>query len=406
MTVKIKTTKVFKEILKAFEGKKRRALLEGGTSSSKTYSAIQFLILLAQEASSPILISIVSETLPHLKKGAIKDFFDIMDEQPDSCPFWSRTDFTYARPEWQGKLEFFGADNKDKVRGPRRHVLFINEGNNIPWEAARGLDIRTSVFTIVDWNPVGEYWVHEYESSPGVKVPGWIHDKENAYSHSTYQDARKFLLPSVVENIESYRDKDPNWWKIYGLGLLGKIKGLVHPDFDQVDALPKGDYFYGLDFGYSDDPAVLVKNVIVNDALYSQELFYETGLTNDQICRRMDLLGIRKNYDEIFADSAEPKSIEEIYQEKFNIKPCEKGKGSVEYGIQKVNQYRQFWTKDSVNCINEQRNYRYVEDKEGRLTEKTTHKWSHGMDARRYAVSSKIIRLRDNRPIPVISPRG
>lgn len=198
------------------------------------------------------------------------------------------------------------------------------------------------------------------------------------------------MLPAQkVVDIVSYRDKDPNWWNIYGLGLLGKVTGLVYPLFEQVDNLPEGDTFYGLDFGFLVDPTVLVKNVIVGDKLYSQEVFYEYGqLTNDAIARKMDLCGVRKNYDEIYADPSEPKSIEEISKLGYNIKEATKGPGSVEYGQQKVNQFYQSWTKDSVNCIKEQRNFRYIQDKDGRLTEKTTHQWSHGMSARRYGVAT------------------
>ena len=379
----IRTTKVFKEILQAWVSGKRRALLEGGTSSSKTWSVLQALVVIAQEAIEPLLISVVSESLPHLKRGAIRDFFNILGESPDNNNNYNKSENVYHDPRWRGVIEFFGADDAGKVRGPRRDILFMNEGNNIPWETARGLDIRTSRFTIVDWNPVSEFWAHEF----------WKDEQENAYSHSTYLDARRVLPAQVVLDIESYRYKDPNWWNVYGLGLLGKIEGLVYPYFEQVDELPKGDYFYGLDFGFSNDPAVLTKNVIVDDALYSQELFYETGLTNDVIARKMDLLKVRQNYDEIWADSAEPKSIEEISRKGFNIKPCEKGRGSVEFGIQKVNQYRQHWTKDSLNCIKEQRNFRYIADKNGKYTEKTTHKWSHGMDSRRYSISSHIHRV-------------
>ena len=392
----MRTSRIFKDILEAWVGGKRRVLLEGGTSSTKTWSALQALVIIAQESKSPLLISVVSESLPHLKRGCIRDFFNILNESPDNNPYWSKTEFTYTRPEWKGRFEFFGADDASKVRGPRREVLFINEGNNIPWETARGLDIRTSTFTIVDWNPVSEFWAHEY----------WINLNENAYSHSTYLDAKAAgVLPEqVVKDIESYKGKDPNWWNIYGLGLIGKISGLVHPydpDTWLVDELPKGDVFYGLDFGFSDDPAVLVANVVVNDKLYSKELIYKNGLTNDVLAREMVLLKVRQNYDEIFADSAEPKSIQEICDKGFNAKPCEKGKGSVEYGIQRVNQYKQHWTKGSLNCIKEQRNFRYIEDKDGKLTEKTTHKWSHGMDARRYAISSKIIRVGGNNKILV-----
>ncbi|GAH62304.1 unnamed protein product, partial [marine sediment metagenome] len=157
-----------------------------------------------------------------------------------------------------------------------------------------------------------------------------------------------------------------------------------------VDVLPGGDSFYGLDFGYSNDPTALVKNVIVGDSLFSQELIYETELTNDAIAYRMQELGVQKHYDEIFADSAEPKSIEEIYRHGFNIKGAPKGPGSVEYGHQKIRQYKQLWTKDSVNCIKEQRNFRYIPDKNGKLTEKTTHAFSHGLDGRRYAIIGKL----------------
>ena len=378
MEKELKYTNIFEQNNEAWLGGKRRSQNEGGTYSSKTWSILQLLILIAQNVNSSLLISVVSESLPHLKRGAIRDFFRILDESQDNNPRYNKTEHVYTFGK--GGIEFFGADEADKVRGPRRDILFINEGNNVPWETARGLDIRTAKFTFVDWNPVGEFWAHEY----------WVGQPENAYIHSTYLDAIDVLPQEVIANIESNKDKDPNWWNIYGLGRLGKVEGLVYPYFGQVDALLDGQEFYGLDFGYSNDPTVLVKCVIRNDELYCAELIYEAGLTNDMIAHRMDELGVKRNYDEIFADSAEPKSIEEIYRYGFNIKPAPKGPGSVEYGHQKVRQYRQFWTKDSTNCIKEQRNFRYVPDKNGKLTDKTTHTFSHGMDARRYGIIGKI----------------
>lgn len=372
----MQTTRIFDENLEAYQRGKRRALNEGGTYSTKTWSILLLLQVLAMKAQSPLLISVVSESLPHLKRGAIRDFFRILDESQDNNPKYNKTEHVYNFGN--GKIEFFGADEADKVRGPRRDILFINEGNNVPWETARGLDVRTARFTFVDWNPVSEFWAHEH----------WIGKLENAYIHSTYLDALKVLPKEVIANIESNKN-DPNWWNVYGLGRLGKIEGLVYPLFNQVRELPAGDLFYGLDFGFSTDVTALIKNVIVGDALYSQELIYERGLTNQDITYRMIELGIGKHLDEIFADSAEPKSIEEIYQMGFNIKPCAKGPGSVEYGHQKVRQYKQFWTEDSVSCIKEQRNFRYIADKNGKLTEKTTHIWSHGQDARRYAIMGK-----------------
>jgi len=381
--MQINTTSIFEQNAAAWLGGKRRACNEGGTSSSKTWSILQALVLTAQHAKNPFLISIVSESMPHLKRGCIRDFKNILGEDFQDKR-WNKSDFIYDFGK--GQIEFFSADSPAKLRGGRRKILYINECNNIAYDAFKELDVRTELFTYLDWNPVSEFWAHE---------KGLIKDPVNQYIHSTYQDAKHVLPPEVVANIESNRLTDPNWWNIYGLGRLGRIEGLVYPCFEQVEELPRsGQSGYGLDFGFSGDPAVLTKNVINSvtidkmnhPALYSQELFYETNLTNHDICVRMTECGVLKHSDEIWADSAEPKSIEEIYQEGFNIKGVEKGPGSVEYGHQKVRAYKQFWTKDSLNCIKEQRNFRYVADKNSKLTEKTTHLWSHGMDSRRYYV--------------------
>ncbi len=386
-------TKVFEQTADAYYKGYRRILHEGGTGSSKTYSIIQFLILLAKNTQRPLLISIVSETLPHLKKGAMRDWKILMTDQWDDNK-WNATDLIYTYG--LGVIEFFSADQPGKQRGPRRQVLWINEPNNgVSYESYDNLDSRTELLTILDWNPTSEFWVHE---------KGLINHPENKYIHSTYIDALGVVPEAYVNNILEHKERDPNWWNIYGLGQLGKVEGLVYPFFNQVDELPKGDYFYGLDFGFTNDPAVLVKNVIIGANLYSQELIYETNLTNDVLSRRMDLVGVRRNYDVIYADAAEPKSIEELCNAGFNVKPSEKGQGSVEYGHQKVRQLTQHWTKNSLNCIKEQRNFRYIETKDGILTEKTTHLWSHGMDARRYAVASYIVPVKGSNVIHVGIP--
>lgn len=377
--MKIRTTRIYEENAAAWLGPARRCLNEGGTSSSKTYSILQVLILIAQHARSKFLISVVSESLPHLKRGCIRDFKNILGGDFDDTRY-NKTEQTYSFGN--GVIEFFPADEPSKMRGGRRDILFINEANNVTWDAFRELDVRTRLFTFLDWNPVSEFWAHEN---------GLLTDPENAYVHSTYLDAIGVLPQSVVDTIEANRDRDPNWWNVYGLGLIGKIEGLVYPYFSQVNELPPSDYdFYGLDFGYSTDPTTLVRCVIRGDELYSQELIYETGLTNQDIAQRFAELGIRRRHDEIWADSAEPKSIDEIHAFGFNIKPAPKGPGSVEYGHQKLRQYRQFWTSDSLNGIKEQRNFRYIPDKDGKLTEKTTHRFSHLMDARRYGVAGAV----------------
>jgi len=380
----LKFTRIFEDNQKAWlDPNTRRCLNEGGTRSSKTYSILQLLMLIAQNAKSPLLISVVSESLPHLKRGAIRDFFNILGESQDGNPYWNKTGCIYKRPDWKGYFEFFGADESSKLRGAGRQILFENEANNISYSAHMELDIRTEVFTFLDWNPVSEFWAHEN-----------LQDRDgNAYVHSTYLDAIDVLPKAVVENIESNRDKDPNWWNVYGLGLLGKIEGLVHPLFEQVDRLPDGDVFYGLDYGFSSDPTVLVANVLEGDNLSSQQVFYrERPLTNDEIAREMDILKVSRTAL-IYPDPNEPKSAQELRNKGYTIGETEKGKGSKEYGIRKVNQYYQFWTKDSIECIKEQRNYRYILKREPHtnreyLSDDTSHQWSHGMDARRYAIAS------------------
>lgn len=380
-------TRVFNDNLAAYQRKRRRALNEGGTSSSKTWSILQLLTLISRHSKVPLITSVVSETLPHLKKGAVRDFFNILEETPDNNSRFNKTEQTYTFSS-KSIIEFFGADEEAKVRGPRRHILFLNEANNIPWDTARGLDIRTQLFTFCDWNPVAEFWAHEnwlIKDETGA----FIGSNGNVYIHSTYDDVKEVLPAEIVANIESNRDKDPNWWRIYGLGLLGKIEGLVYPHFEQVSCLPEGEVFYGLDYGFATDPTVLVKNVVIGESLYSEELFYSrAALTNDQIGREMLQAGVLPN-EPIYPDPNEPKSAQELRDQGFMVPDTIKGKGSVGFGIKQVNKYYQHWTQGSVNCIKEQRNFRYIKDKQTeRFTDRTGHVWSHGMDARRYAVAS------------------
>lgn len=367
-------TGTFNKLMDAWLGKYRRVFIEGGTWSSKTYSVMQLLKFILENYKEPILATVTSESMPHLKRGAMRDWLHIMgDELIEKC--WNKTDFIYTYPKSRCLLEFVSADQPAKLRGGRREILFCNELNNIARDSYREADMRTRLFTICDWNPVSEFFFHDEHLADAP---------ENLYIHTTYKDTMEVVPPSQIDNIESYKDKDPNWYSIYALGLLGKIEGLVYPHFEQVDALPLGAVFYGLDYGFSSDPTVLVKNVLLGDKLYSQQMFYDyTALTNGQIAQKMSLLDIKN--EPIYPDPDEPKSAEEISQKGFNIQEAVKGKGSVEFGIQKVNNYYQHWTKDSLDCIKEQRNFRYIKDKiTGLFTDRTTHQWSHGMDARRY----------------------
>lgn len=341
---------------------------------------LQYLTVLGSQVQAPLLISIVSESIPHVKRGCLRDFKKILGAGFREERF-NKTELIYHFQ--QAQMEYFSADDPAKQRGARRHILFLNEVNNITYDAYRELDARTQYCTIADWNPVSEFWFHEQ----GLK-----HAPDTAYIHATYRDAIGFVPEEIIRNILDMGKRDPNWANVYLEGQIGKVEGLVYPYLEQEHVLPEGDYFYGLDFGFSSDVTALGRHLIIPGdppELHSQELIYEKGLTNDMIARAMEDHGIKTGYDEIFADAAEPKSIEEIKLYGFNIKPAAKGPGSVEYGHQKVRQYKQFWTKDSLNGIKEQRNYRYIPDKDGKLTEKTTHNFSHLMDERRYAVMGR-----------------
>ena len=376
----LKATLVYEKLANAWLAKKRHIWVEGGTAASKTFSVIQLLILINGNAKSQLLTSCVSESMPHIKRGCLRDFRKIMGDGFSESRF-NKTDFIYSFDK--AKLEFFSADQPDKLRGARRDILFCNELNNFSYDAYRELDARTRLCTIADWNPTSEFFFHDNKLAD---------DPDSCYIHATYKDALEVVSPDVIQNILKMGERDQNWARIYLEGLVGKLEGLVYPKFEQVDELPSGNNFYGLDYGFASDPTVLVKNVIVGENLYSQEMFYDySGLTNDDIVREMRLCRV-KGDEWIYADPDEPKSAEELRRLGFTVVAIDKAFANVAFGIKQVNSYNQYWTKDSLNCIKEQRNFRYIEDRQhpGRFTEKTTHQWSHGMSARRYAVASYV----------------
>ncbi len=381
-TLTIKTTKVYESVLRAWNSGKKGILLEGGTYSSKTYSALQALIAIASDSNMPqtLDIDVVSESIPHLKGGCIKDFFNILDETLSNNPQYNQTDRVYRGKGWKGVLTFLSADN-EKALGMRRDILFINEGDTLYWEVAKELISRTNIFTIIDWNPRSEFWAHEYYRND----PKW------GYDHSTYLDALEVIPKGKQEDIEDLGGKDPNYHNIYELGLLGKVEGVVFPYFDQVDELPNGQPLYGLDYGFASDPTVLVRSIVIGDSLYSQEMFYDaSALTNDDIARKMTLCNISGL---IHADPTEPKSAEELRRLGFNVVAIDKAYANTAFGIKQVNAYHQYWTKDSLGCIKEQRNCHYIKRREpntGRvyLSDDISHQWSHGMKARMYSIAT------------------
>jgi phage terminase large subunit len=293
---------------------------------------------------------------------------------------WNKTDCIYTF-ETGSRIEFFSADQPGKVRGPRRDVLFINEANNISYETYTQLEIRTKKLVWLDWNPVSEFWWYE-------EVMG---KQDCDFLTLTYKD-NEALDQQVVQAIE-VRKGNKNWWKVYGEGLLGDAEGRVYRDWQQIDELPHEARLvrHGLDFGYSNDPTAIVGIYEYNGGYIFDEECYQKGLTNKQIA---DLL-INIERGLVVADSAEPKSIDEIHSYGVNVIGSNKGKGSVLQGIQYVQDKRVSVTKRSINILKEYRNYLWMTDKDGKIINEPSPIFNHSMDALRYGMES----LRPAQPI-------
>ena len=356
--------------------KKRLRIIQGGSSAGKTIAILLILIDRAQVEKNKVF-SIVSETIPHLKRGAIRDFLSIMEQHGYYDDLrWNRTDFIYTF-ETGTKIEFFSADNAEKVRGPRRQVLFINEANNVTYETYTQLAIRTSEEIYIDYNPVAQFWVHD---------EGMDKDPKNDFLIITYRD-NEGLPENIVAELESRKDKK-NWWTVFGLGELADIEGRIYSDWKIIDEVPHVGRLErrGLDFGYTNDPTSLVDVYYVDGGYVLDEQIFKKGMQNKQIADV--LLNLPLPNTLVIADSAEPKSIDDIKGYGINILGAEKGKDSVVNGITLVQEQRISVTKRSTNIIKEYRNYMWKTDKEGVVLNIPEHDFSHSMDAIRYALTS------------------
>lgn len=354
---------------------KRIRVVCGGTSASKTISILLYLIARAQSDTRPTLTSIVSESFPHLRRGAMRDFLNIMQEHGyyDESR-WSKTDFTYTF-ETGSKLEFFSADQPSKVRGPRRDRLFVNEGNNIPYEAWDQLLIRTKEFAFLDYNPTNEFWFYQ-------EILG--HREDLDFITLTYLD-NEALDKNIVADIESHKN-NKLWWQVYGLGQLGEVEGKIFTGWQILDDIPHEARLerYGVDFGYSNDPTAIAAIYYYNGGYILDEITYQKGLSNKQIA---DILNNQPKAL-VVADSAEPKSIDELILYGVNVLPSTKGQGSVNQGIAYVQDQKISITKRSINGIKEYRNYMWETDKEGRIINTPIDMWNHFLDATRYGFNA------------------
>ena len=311
----------------------------------------------------------------------MRDFFDILKE----FQLYSEDNHNKSSGEYRlnnNLVEFISLDQPQKVRGRKRDLLFINEANELVWEDWQQLIFRTNGRIIIDYNPSDEFhWIYEK-----VKV----RDDADFYI-TTYLD-NPFLPDTIINEIERLKETDANYWRVYGLGQVGKSVATIF-DVALCDNIPvhARHIGYGMDFGYTNDPTTLVSVFIHDTAMYIKEMIYRTGMTNRDISNDLNRLQIGRR-EEIYADSAEPKSIDEIYRMGWNIKPATKGRDSINIGIDMLKRYKIYVTKDSTNTIKEFRNYKWKEDKNGNILNTPIDMFNHSIDATRYLVYNKLAR--------------
>jgi phage terminase large subunit len=386
MEKKVRVSSVFERNYRAFT---KIVVNQGGSRSGKTYSILQLLILVKAFEGSDQVISIVRKSLPALRATAMRDFFGILKENDlyDERNH-NKTENTY---QLNGNLfEFMSLDQPQKKRGAKRTYLFLNEANELTLEDWIQLSIRTEKQIYIDYNPsMDEHWIYD------TVIPR----KDCTYIHSTYLDNIRFLPEEVIREIENLKSVDENYWRIYGLGEIGQIKGLIFTNWETVAEFPKDCKWisYGLDFGFTNDPSVIVRVGLFGGELYVEELLYSRGMTTMDLVRKMEETGIRKG-DDIIADN-QPQNIYEIRQSGFNVKPTFKGPSSILTGIDIMKRYRIKVSRGSLNLIRELKNYKWKEDASGSPQNEAVDKFNHAIDAVRYVCMSRL--LGENRVVRV-----
>ena len=354
--------------------KKRIKIIQGGTSAGKTFGILPILIDKCTKEKG-LEVSVVAETIPHLRRGALKDFLKIM--RWTNRYFDDRFNKTLLRYDFANgsSIEFFSADDASKLRGARRDILYINECNNVTFEAYNELAIRTKREVFLDFNPANEFWVHKE-----------LKDEQDAdFLILTYKD-NEALDESIIQQLERNREKAKtsaywaNWARVYLDGQIGMLEGVIFSNWKQIDTLPKEAKLIGigLDFGYTNDPTTIIEVYNYNGQRILNELKYQTGMLNSDIAKELP------KHVPVYADSSEPKSIDEIRRYGITIKGVTKGKDSINYGIDVMQRNEYLVTSNSTNLIKELRAYCWDTDKQGTRLNKPIDTNNHAIDALRY----------------------
>lgn len=372
MTKEIKTTRVFQDLL---ESNKRINVFQGSSRASKTYNILIFFVAKLLNEENKIL-SVVRKTLPALKGSVLRDLkeililFDVYD--PNA---WHQADGYYQLGS--NLIEWFSIDDETKVRGRKRDYLFINEATEVSNEEYTQLVLRTADMIVLDLNPsLWQSWIYDLEGRDDV-----------SYNITTYKD-NPFLPDIQVQEIEKLQERDPNLWRIFGLGLKGLPTKMVFTHHQHYYELPKDVKLlgYGIDWGYS-DPSTLVAVYKNEGGIYAEEKLYLKNVTIPDLIYKIKDLGINLN-DDFIADSANPQAIEELRRNGINCKPVKKN--SILHGIDLLKRNNLYVDVTSKNLINEFQSYIWKTDKNGNNLDEPVDKDNHLIDGIRYVLEMKI----------------
>lgn len=374
---KIQTNIVFEHLT---ESNKRIVIEQGGTRSGKTYNILMWIIFKFTTENVGLTITICRKTYPALRASCMRDFFEILK----SYDLYEEQYHNKSNSEYllNGNLiEFISLDQPQKLRGRKRDLLYINEANEMYYEDWQQLIFRTTGRVVMDYNPSDEFHFIYDKIKPREDVDFFI---------TTYLD-NPFLEEETIKEIERLKSIDENYWKIYGLGEVGTSQSIIFR-VNECPSIPDSSTFlsYGMDFGFTNDPTTLVEIWKLGDDLYLKELLFRTGMTSSDINNFLKQTDVGRK--EIFADSAQPMTIEELYRMGWNIKPATKGQGSVNIGIDMMKRYKIYITKESLNMIKEFKNYKWAEDKNGIVLNTPVDMFNHTIDAVRYGLYDKISR--------------
>jgi phage terminase large subunit len=350
--------------------KKEITILQGGARSGKTVNTlIWFCVKLMSEENK--ILSICRASLPTIRGTILRDFKEVMLK----LGVWDDNRFNQTQLTYEfgsNLVEFISTDQPQKIRGRKRNYLYMNEANEIEKESAMQLILRTTEKTVLDFNPSDEEgWFYDWAEKP-----------ESDFYITTYKD-NPYLEESLVKRIESMKEADDNYWRVFGMGLRGVSLHKIFTHWKPVARFPEDcqEIVYGVDFGFN-APSAVVKVGFKDDRVFAQEVIYEKNLTTADLMARMETEGVFKD-DMLYCDAAAAESIEELLRAGWNANKADK---DVLEGIRKMKSLPLYVTDFSINFMAELRGYCWKLDKNGNPLDTPVKYKDHLIDACRYAV--------------------